>query len=149
MKPEKLIREYLAEIFHMSLATSVNNKPWICEVHYVYDDKLNFYFLSKPGRRHSKEIAVNPSVAGNVVRQHGAKDKPQGIYFEGTAVMVDGAPESIYKLYDQRFGLGPAISKEIVDDPEGHKFYKITPTSFVLFDAVNFPDSPRREWSPA
>jgi len=26
-----------------------------------------------------------------------------------------------------------------------HKFYRIRPTQFVLFDALNFPDSPRQE----
>ena len=60
---EKVIREYLPEVIHMSLATSHNNVPWICEVHYAFDDELNLYFRSLQSRRHSKEIAENKQVA--------------------------------------------------------------------------------------
>jgi len=134
----------------MSLATSANNKPWICEVHYVYDDNLNLYFLSKPSRRHSEEIAQNPNVAGNIVKQHSSTEKPRGVYFEGTAEMLanpgEGSPA--YKLYDERFGLSESMRKEIKDDPAGHKFYKIKPELFVLFDTINFPDNSRQEWRP-
>ena len=145
---EKLIRDYIKDLYHMSLATSANDQPWICEVHYVYDDNLNFYFLSKPSRRHSKEIAANPKVAGNIVKQHAATEKPRGVYFEGKAELINPAEDSeAHKLYDKRFGLSEGIRTEIKDDPEGHKFYKITPVKFVLFDPVNFPDNPRQEWA--
>jgi hypothetical protein len=39
---------------------------------------------------------------------------------------------------------------ELMANPERpHKFYRIKPELFVLFDAVNFPDSPRQEYRPA
>lgn len=150
MNVEQLIRKYLSDIFHLSLATCADNKPWVCEVHYVYDDDLNFYFLSKPSRRHSKEIAANPNVAGNVVKQHSATETPRGVYFEGRAEMLEELSDhsQAHALYDERFNLSPEMIKEINDDPTGHKFYKITPTNFVLFDPVNFPEDPRKEWFP-
>lgn len=150
MEVEKIIRAYLSGVVHMSLATSADDKPWICEVHYVYDDSLNFYFLSKPSRRHSQEIEQNPNVAGNIIKQHGPKDKPQGVYFEGTAELMDPSNknELTYELYDKRFGLSEGMRKEIRTDPAGHKFYMINPVKFVLFDTVNFPDNSRQEWKP-
>ena len=37
---------------------------------------------------------------------------------------------------------------EFMNDPETpHKFYRIKPTQFVLFDAVNFPANSRREYN--
>ena len=33
-KIERIIREYLPQIIHMSLATVKDNKPWVCEVHF-------------------------------------------------------------------------------------------------------------------
>lgn len=51
----------------MSLATSADNKPRVCEVYFVYDTDLNFYFRSKTSRRHSQEIAKNPYVSANIV----------------------------------------------------------------------------------
>lgn len=150
MAVEKLIREYVAENFHLSLATCANNRPWICEVHFVYDDNLNFYFLSKPGRRHSKEIASNSNVAGNIIKQHAADEKPRGVYFEGIAEQLADIKEDslAYRLYLKRFGTGQDMLDEIMNDPQGHKFYKITPKSWVLFDTVNFPDNSRQEWKP-
>jgi uncharacterized protein YhbP (UPF0306 family) len=145
-----LIREYLPGIFHMSLATSSDNKPWICEVHFAYDDQLNLYFLSKPSRRHSQEIAKNPNVAGNIVKQHRSDEKPRGVYFEGIAKLMENIDEDspAYALYDKKFGISPNTLEEIKIDPAGHKFYKITPSNFILFDTVNFPDNSRQEWRP-
>lgn len=147
---EKLIRDYLPGVVHMSLATCMDNKPWVCELHLVYDEDLNLYFLSKPSRRHSQEIAQNPNVAGNIVVQHGLTDRPRGVYFEGTAEILAGITENsdAYKLYNTRFGLSDRMLNEIKNDESGHKFYKITPSSFVLFDTVNFPEDSRQEWRP-
>lgn len=72
---EKTIRDYLPAVIHLSLSTCKDDKPWVCEVHYVYDDELNLYFRSKPSRRHSLEIMDNPYVAGNIVEQHTVEDK--------------------------------------------------------------------------
>ena len=66
MDIEKLIREYLPQIIHLSLGTSANNKPWVCEVHFAYDESLNLYYRSLTLRRHSQEIAENPNF-GNIV----------------------------------------------------------------------------------
>jgi uncharacterized protein YhbP (UPF0306 family) len=148
MDVEKTIREYLPDVIHMSLATAKDNKPWVCEVHFVYDDDLNLYFLSKPSRRHSQEIAANPNVAGNIVKQHAIGEKPRGVYFEGAAERLDNIDENsiAYKLYVQRFNRGQKMLDEIMNDEQGHKFYKIKPSSFVLFDTVNFPENSRQEW---
>ncbi len=54
MNIEKTIREDIENVIHMSLATCRDIKPWICEVHFSFDNDLNFYFLSKPERRHSE-----------------------------------------------------------------------------------------------
>jgi uncharacterized protein YhbP (UPF0306 family) len=132
----------------MSLATSADNKPWVCEVHFAYDDELNLYFQSLKSRRHSQEIAKNPNVAGNIVTQHPAGQKPRGVYFEGTAEIVENVDENhpAYTSLNKRFGMGPKIIQE-ADSDEGHKFYKIKPSMFVLFDTVNFPENSRQEWS--
>ncbi|HEY0010857.1 MAG TPA: pyridoxamine 5'-phosphate oxidase family protein [Candidatus Paceibacterota bacterium] len=136
MDIEQKIREYLPQIIHLSLATSQDNKPWVCEVHFVYDNPLNLYFRSKPDRRHSLEIASNPQIAGNIVTQHSAGEKPRGVYFEGTAERLIDVDENhpVYTLYCERFGTGPEILEEDKIDT-GHGFYKITVQDFYLFDS--------------
>jgi uncharacterized protein YhbP (UPF0306 family) len=133
---EKTIRDYLPTIIHMSLATSANNRPWVCEVHFYYDDDLNIYFRSETGRRHSQEIAQNPRVAGNIVSQHGKSDKPRGIYFEGTAEHLENVDENhpAYLMAVRRFEMGPEILEK-ASRPDGTHFYKITVSDFYVFDA--------------
>lgn len=143
---EKIIREYLPEVIHMSLATSENNKPWICEVHYVFDDELNIYFRSTTARRHSKEIEINPNVAGNIVIQHQIGDKVRGVYFEGIAEKLENVTEDhvAYKLYCERFQTDSKIIDEAKLD-DGHKFYKISIKTFYLFDSKESKPSQKYE----
>ncbi len=148
---EKTIREYLPDIIHMSLATCKDSKPWVCEVHYAYDDQLNMYFRSKPSRRHSQEIAANPNVAANIITQHQLGEKPRGIYLEGNAeLLVDVNQNHIaYQKYCERLGTGPEILEEAKQE-DGHKFYKITVSDFYVFDTRESKPSHKYhlKWKP-
>lgn len=134
MDVEKIVREYIDATLHLSLATVSGAKPWVCEVHFAYDQNLNLYFRSKAGRRHSQEIAANPNVAGNIVRQHGIDEAPHGLYFEGTAEQV--TDESKYHELYEYFKLRQSVDESIIADatqPDGHKFYKITVATWYAF----------------
>ncbi len=139
---EQAIRDYLPDILHMSLATCASNKPWVCEVHFAYDQDLNIYFRSKPSRRHSQEIAKNPNVAGNIVTQHKLGESVRGIYIEGRAEELSNVNEGnlAFRLFQERLKLGSEILEDAKQE-DGHKFYKITVSNFYIFDT--------RESSPA
>lgn len=135
MDIEAIIREYVNKTIHMSLGTSTpDGKPWVCEVHFVYDDNLNLYWRSLSSRRHSLEIADNPNVAGNIVRQHSLEEYPHAIYFEGEAVLVDDINEQkkILPLFETRLG-ADADTLEEAQEPDGHKFYKVTVKNWYAF----------------
>lgn len=131
---EKIVREYIEKSIHMSLGTSKDNKPWVCEVHFVYDDQLNLYFRSLKSRRHSQEIAQNPNVAGNIVKQHNVEEYPHAIYFEGTAAIVedDAERQKLFPLFETRLGAGKDILEEARQE-DGHQFYKITVANWYAF----------------
>jgi nitroimidazol reductase NimA-like FMN-containing flavoprotein (pyridoxamine 5'-phosphate oxidase superfamily) len=133
---EKTIRQYIAELPHLSLATTVHDRPWVCEVHFAYDDELNIYFRSLPARRHSQEIAQNQFVAGNIVMQHAFGEKPRGVYFEGRAEVLEDLDETHpgYIALTSRLGVGPEIIAE-AKKADGPKLYKITVSDYYLFDA--------------
>ncbi len=131
---EQIVREYINKSLHMSLATVNNDMPWVCEVHFVYDQMLNLYFRSLASRRHSQEIMNNPSVAGNIVRQHALDEYPHAIYFEGKAKIVDdeGQYEKLYALFKTRLN----CNEEIIEDAkkvDGHKFYKVSVENWYAF----------------
>jgi uncharacterized protein YhbP (UPF0306 family) len=143
---EEVIRSYLPEVIHLSLATSVDDKPWVCELHYVFDTDLNLYFRSTPLRRHSQEIEKNHHVAGNIVKQYAVGQKPRGVYFEGTAEMLTDVNEDhpAYKLYCERFSTNHSILEEAQTE-NGHKFYKITVNKFYVFDSIDSQPSQKYE----
>jgi nitroimidazol reductase NimA-like FMN-containing flavoprotein (pyridoxamine 5'-phosphate oxidase superfamily) len=132
---EKTIREYLPQAVHMSLGTCNNNKPWVCEVHFAYDNDLNFYFVSLPSTRHCQEIAANPYVAANIVTQHHLNQKVRGVYLEGRAEELHGVDENhpAYQAFEGRFHRGPGLIAT-ANTPEGAKFHRITVSDLYVFD---------------
>lgn len=131
---EQTIRDYLPQIVHMSLGTSKDNKPWVCEVHFAYDNDLNLYFRSLTSRRHSQEIAANPNVAGNIVKQHQLGEYPVGVYFEGTAERLEPGDEQnkAFSAIKERLQASDDILEE-AKRPDGHQFYKITVDTWYVF----------------
>ncbi len=134
MNLEEVIRDYLPQIVHMSLGTSKDNKPWVCELHYAYDEDLNLYFRSTPARRHSQEITSNPNVAGNIVKQHKPGEPVLGVYFEGTAKVLDSVEEQekVATIMVEKLG-APTSILEVAKNPEDHQFYKISVKTFYVF----------------
>lgn len=133
---EKIIRNYIPQIVHMSIATVKDNKPWVCEVHFSYDDDLNIYFMSSTETRHAKELIANPAIAGNIVTQHYKDQKVRCVDFEGTAKPLDSAEAeaTAYKAYVSRYGESEGLLNEIRKDGNA-RFFKITVDTFYLFDS--------------
>jgi uncharacterized protein YhbP (UPF0306 family) len=135
---EAVIRAYLPSVKHLSLGTSKDNKPWVCEVHFAFDDTLNLYYRSLTSRRHSQEIAENPHVAGDIIRQHAIGEYPLGIYFEGTAEKLDSGPEqqTAAKLLTSQQEIPVDILAE-AQRPDGPQFYKISVSTFYIFGKLD------------
>ncbi|MDO8335314.1 MAG: pyridoxamine 5'-phosphate oxidase family protein [Candidatus Saccharibacteria bacterium] len=134
MNIENFIREYLPNVIHLSLATSADNKPWVCEVHFAYDDDLNLYFFSTTDRRHCEELRNNKYVAGNIVKQHAMGEKPRGVYFEGVAEQLENVDENhiAYKTYAARYPEFRHWEKLGGDS----RLYKIKVSDYYIFDVT-------------
>lgn len=134
MNIEAIVREYIDKSIHLSLGTCANGKPWVCEVHFTYDEQLNLYFRSLSSTRHCQEITQNPNVAGNIVGQHQQGEIPHGIYFEGTAEKIDDDTERqrVYAYFAKRLGTKEAVLED-ARKPEGVQFYKIIVANWYTF----------------
>lgn len=138
---EKIIREHIDKTVHMSLGTTTKDgKPWVCEVHFAYDDDLNLYFVSKVSTRHCTEIAENPNVAGNIVRQHSLVEPPGGIYFEGTAQVVDNPSEEQIDTYCTRLKRDKDRLINELKEENGKRMYQIKVVDWAAFG--KFGDEP-------
>lgn len=146
MDVKQLITDYLQEARLMQVATAKDNQPWVCTVHFAYDEHFNLYWISLPSTRHSQEIMANEKVAGTIVLPHIPGQKPRGIQFQGIAQKAEGdAMQKAMDVYAARMGMNDERKKNILSGEDGHVPYVIKPTLFVLFDTVNFPDNPRQE----
>lgn len=132
---ERIIREYIDQVVHMSLGTCVDNKPWVCEVHFAVDDELNIYFRSVKNSRHGQEILQNPNVAGNIITQHFKNQKIRGVYYEGAAEVLPHITEDHpgVRATAARFGAKSAIQAVKPEDDKPH-YFKITVKNWYLFD---------------
>ena len=146
---KKVIKQYLEQTRVMQLATSFNDKPWICNVHFCTDNDLNFYWISTPMRRHSKEIDQNPHVAVSIKIHEDTLDEQYviGLSVEGKAeLLTEKDAKKIAAFYKNKLGKAQSLLDDIFAGRNPHKFYRLKPEKFVLFDTKNFHDNPRQEY---
>lgn len=131
---EQVVREYIDKTIHLSLATVSNNTPWVCEVHFAYDENLSLYFRSLKSRRHSQEISANANVAGNIIDKYDLDDAVVGVYFEGKAELLGIGDEQnlAADCLKQRLSIETNIVAE-AEEEEGHQFYKISVNNWYVF----------------
>lgn len=136
----------------MQLATSSNDRPWACNIHYYSDEDLNFYWISTTDRRHSQDIADNPQVAATILAHENTPEENYaiGITVEGTAELIgENIDEQIGEAYVRKHGKAQNLIRDIASGNNPAKFYRLKPARIVLFDNKNFPDDPRKEWQPS
>lgn len=145
-----LIDDYLKEAKMMHLATVRDGKPWSCNVWFAADKDMNIYWFSSRGRRHSKEVEDSPHVAASIWIPSKPSDESRGIQLEGTAERLT-KPGDIAKalsVYAGKIFTLQAIKQYMADRDYPHHFYRIRPSSIVLFDTKNYPENSRREYKP-
>jgi uncharacterized protein YhbP (UPF0306 family) len=152
MKPQDLLADYLSRARVMQLASSQDNKPYVVNVHYYADPAGNLYWISTRERRHSQELEANPS-ACVVIKVH--EDTPQeqwivGLSIEGTVEYIGEDPgDEVFEGYKSKLGKPDQLMNDVRSGTNPHKFYKLTPTTYTLFDTKNFPSQPKQEWTAA
>jgi uncharacterized protein YhbP (UPF0306 family) len=152
MDVEKIVREYIDKTVHLSLATVHDNRPWVCEVHFAYDDGLNLYFRSLASRRHSQEIALNPNVAGDIIDRYALGEPVVGVYFEGTATLLGPGKEqdTAFMCIKNRLKADDTILQEAALEG-GHQFYKISVQNWYVFGRFGGEPGQKYQlaWSPS
>lgn len=149
MKLKKLIEKYLGEAKLMQLSTSIDNQPWVCSVWFAADEELNIYWFSSTTRRHSGEVMKNNKVAAAIVLPQTPEDPPRGLQLQGEAKMLAKKADidKAISVYVDRIFPIEKIEEFMNHKEKPHRFYRIKPTQFVLFDVVNFPDNSRQEFN--
>ena len=134
LKPYVL--EILDNTYLMSLGTVLDNKPWVSDVVYVFDDKFNIYWLSKIDTRHSKNISLNPIVSASITLSTNQGEDNKGLQIEGKAYKVNGLlPEMAIKHLFKRKKVGVDL-KDILKIRD-ERWYKLIPESIeVIYEPL-------------
>lgn len=146
MTVDPTIKKYAKQAMLMQVATVHQSMPWICTVYFVVDDKLRFYWLSLPSRRHSREIAQHDKVAIAVAVK---PDQPIiGLQAEGRAEVVQDPLEvqAVITKYIAKYNMGHKFMDAYRAGENQHQLYRFTPKSIVLMDEVNAREKGRQEW---
>ena len=102
---EARIVNFLNKHHVLTLATSLNNRPWCCQCFYVFVERLcGLAFTSETTTRHISEALQQPFVAGSIVLETSVVGKLQGIQLEGKIVEAnDELLKEIKNAYLKRF----------------------------------------------
>jgi uncharacterized protein YhbP (UPF0306 family) len=85
MKIDQQIIHFLNEHHLLTLATSQNNKPYCCNLFYVYDKISNqLIFSTETKTKHAQDFITNTNVAGSIALETKEVSKIQGVQLLGT-----------------------------------------------------------------
>lgn len=134
----------------MQLATSVNDEPWACNLHFYADDDLNLYWISSESRKHSEDIVKNPQIAVAIMIHENTREADYviGISMQGIGQLLGSkVDKKIAAAFIKKHKEPSDYLDNVLDGSSSHKFYCLRPTIIVLFDSKNFPKDPRQEIS--
>jgi nitroimidazol reductase NimA-like FMN-containing flavoprotein (pyridoxamine 5'-phosphate oxidase superfamily) len=117
----------------MQLATSREGQPWACTVYFVVRGG-NFYWLSFPERRHSRELAEDARAAVAIAVH---QDVPVvGVQAEGAVDIVSdiAEAEAVLGLYVAKYGQGSEFIERLKQGRNRHQLYRLVPSGIMLFD---------------
>lgn len=139
LDPDRLARTLVAHNSYLTLATAGDNgEPWASPVWFAARELAVFVWASKPGARHSRNIAENRRVSLVIFDSSRAPGEGSAFYASADAELVDDATfEDALAVYNDRslaYGLSewePAKLRE----PGKHRLYRaVTLEAFVLDD---------------
>ena len=91
MSGVQTVREIIEASRYLVLATAdAAGRPWstpVCCAHISFNE---FFWVSSPDVRHSRNIAVRPEVGIAIFDSHAAIGAGQGVYMSAAAALLDG-----------------------------------------------------------
>jgi len=152
MNVKTLIKSYLEEGLLLQVATSTRDTPWICTVCFAQDAAFNLYWFSRHNTRHSQEIVLNPQVAGAIALPYSRGEKTRGLQLSGVVTELIRETDltvgliAMQKRYGTKNERIKQLRQEILTGAADYGLYRLHPEKVILYDTLNFPDSPRREY---
>jgi len=97
---DKRIADFIKKHHVLTVATSVDHKPWCANCFYVFiEEEEVLVFTSDGETRHGSDFVKNPNIAGTIVLETSVIGKIQGVQFEGEVFEPVGSLASTAKKH--------------------------------------------------
>jgi hypothetical protein len=127
------LREIIDANRYMTLATAgEDGRPWATPVWFATEDYRQFFWVSDPNARHSKNLAERPDLGIVIYDSSVPVGGAQAVYLSAVAAEVAGAGIEIFTRRSLAQGLRPWTREDVVP-PARHRLYRATASEhFVL-----------------
>jgi nitroimidazol reductase NimA-like FMN-containing flavoprotein (pyridoxamine 5'-phosphate oxidase superfamily) len=123
---------------YMTLATAdETGRPWASPVWFAHQGYAEYYWVSEPDARHSRNLRARPDLAAVIFDSGVAVGTGQAVYVEATARELTGAEvEQGIELFSQvsQDQGAPAWSVEDVLAPAAHRLYQASVAQCFVLD---------------
>ena len=135
--PAGLAEELVAANVYLTLATAdADGVPWASPVWFAARGLDQFVWASKPGARHSLNIAANPRVSLVIFDSTTAEGEGSALYVSATAALVDDTEfEDALAVYNARSverGLGLWDASRLQEGSRHRLYRAVALEAFVL-----------------
>jgi hypothetical protein len=134
---EQLAREIVDSNLYLTLGTAdAQGRPWASPVYYAAAGYREFFWVSAPGARHSRNLAVRPELGIVIFDSRVPIGSGQALYMEASAAeLEDEGLERGLEVFSEgsrRHG-GSAWMPDDVRAPARHRLYRaVASEQFVL-----------------
>ena len=145
--PEAVVKEIIDANMYMVLGTAdESGQPWATPVYFSCADYREFYWISSPEVRHSRNIAIRPQISIVIFDSQVAVGKGQAVYMAAEAKELSGVDfDRGLDIYNGRFS-NPAdhgvrlVTAEEVRAPALYRLYRAIVSEHWILDPTGHPD---------
>jgi hypothetical protein len=138
--PDELAREIIDGNRYLTLATAdESGLPWASPVWYAHAGYREFFWVSKPEARHSRNLAARPEVGVAIFDSH-VPGTGRSVYMEAIAEQLeDGDLERGMEIFNSRSAAQelPVWALDDVRPPARHRLYRASAGAQFVLDSFD------------
>lgn len=142
MTNEEKARKIIDENYYLTLATCLENDPWIAPLWYAVDEELVFYFISEHSSIHASHVKQNPNVAFSIYNSQEKPEDVNGFQIKGKAYELVFAeiPHALSTIFKKSGAELFKLRFKDWNNPRTYaglakfRIYKLVPEHFYILD---------------
>jgi len=142
-----IARTIIDSNMYMTLGTANEaGEPWVSPVYFACSDYQEFYWISSPEARHSRNIAIRPQISIVVFDSQVPVGKGQAVYMSAIAKELTGMEfDRGLAIYNGRFSDPAEHGVRVIEsnDLRGsalYRLYRATASEHWVLDPTRRPD---------